>query len=154
MTEFTGQCMDPGKDLVPATPELWWSPILGVIINSGAGGYWNLLDNKTWPLPAPEYHQDESLPADAVKLGSVDALRAELVETDREWRKAYDELRHRERKQAVQLNELRRKQHQQADRLNGVREMLDRSAHWAPPTYPAAGIAQTIASICDALEES
>jgi hypothetical protein len=106
MTEFTGQCMDPGKDPVPATPELWWSPILGALINSGAGGYWNLLDNKTRPLPAPEYHQGE-MPADAVKLGSVDALRAELVETDVEWRKAYDELRHRERKQAVRLNEIR-----------------------------------------------
>lgn len=78
MTEFTGQCMDPGKDPVPETPELWWSPILGVLIRSGAGGYWHLLDNEAWPLPAPEYHQDETLPADAVKLGSVEALREPL----------------------------------------------------------------------------
>jgi hypothetical protein len=106
MTEFTGQCMDPGKDPVPEIPELWWSPILGVIINSGAGGYWRLIDNEPWPLPAPEYHQGE-MSADAVKLGSVDALRAELAETDGEWRKAYDELRRRERKQAVRLNEIR-----------------------------------------------
>jgi predicted secreted protein len=137
MTEFTGQCMGPGKDPVPATPELWWSPILGAIINSVAGGHWHLLDNEAWPLPAPEYHRGE-MPADAVKLGSVDALRAELVETDREWRKAFDELRRREREQAVQLNE--------------IRDVLEQSAHWTSSTYPAAGDARTVARVRSIVE--
>lgn len=64
-------------DQTPRIPDLWFSATHGVITHSSTGGYWHLLDNEAWPLPLPE-HEDESLPADAVRLGDVEALRAEL----------------------------------------------------------------------------
>jgi hypothetical protein len=57
------------SDQTPRVPELWWSPSTGALHANRLASEKYLQLNSTWR---------RDLPADAVKLGDVEALRAEL----------------------------------------------------------------------------
>ena len=77
----------------PRVPELWWSKKMGVLRRSPSGRMDSTDDG----------HTLIALPADAVKLGDVEKLRAELEH----WRGAYERLFAVGEKRATDLADIR-----------------------------------------------
>lgn len=66
------------EDLAPRVPDLWFSPSEKALWEKGEDGYF-----------CPDYYpirSSDALPADAVKLGDVEALKAKLATILTGWR--------------------------------------------------------------------
>lgn len=96
----------------PRVPEVWGSPTRGVLVRSQHGGFKRVASSATgcaWTSDGADGNPDY-LPTDAVELGDLDALRAEI-------RAVLDEPERPEQS----YNQ------QQYERLRRVRAIVDRT---------------------------